>query len=90
AALAIAAPASADLLAPWRSALAPARALWACWLLAGLPGPRWALLLPLPPCLAGALSAAPLLARLCAAAAGRAFAPHVALPPLPPYGAARR
>lgn len=55
----------------------------------GLNGNRWAILIKIHHCMAGAMSAAHLLARLCDDADGSAFANNVDIKQIPPYGDAR-
>lgn len=57
--------------------LDPDRPLWECWIIEGLNGNRWAILIKIHHCMAGAMSAAHLLARLCDDADGSAFANNV-------------
>lgn len=52
--------------------LDPDRPLWECWIIEGLNGNRWAILIKIHHCMAGAMSAAHLLARLCDDADGSA------------------
>lgn len=69
--------------------LDPDRPLWECWIIEGLNGNRWAILIKIHHCMAGAMSAAHLLARLCDDADGSAFANNVDIKQIPPYGDAR-
>lgn len=69
--------------------LDPDRPLWECWIIEGLNGNRWAILIKIHHCMAGAMSAAHLLARLCDDADGNAFANNVDIKQIPPYGDAR-
>lgn len=70
--------------------LDPDRPLWECWIIEGLNGNRWAILIKIHHCMAGAMSAAHLLARLCDDADGSAFANNVDIKQIPPYGDAFR
>jgi diacylglycerol O-acyltransferase / wax synthase len=53
------------------------RPLWECWVIEGLKGNRWAILMKIHHCLADGNSAAQLLARLCDEADSDIFANHV-------------
>jgi diacylglycerol O-acyltransferase len=75
------------------------RPLWECWVIEGLKGNRWAILMKIHHCVADGISATRILTRLCDDADGDAFAPHVGpnqnatppahlrpVPDLPPRG----
>ena len=53
------------------------RPLWECWVIEGLKGNRWAILMKIHHCLADGISAARILTRLCDDADTDAFATHV-------------
>ncbi|BBX74711.1 wax ester/triacylglycerol synthase family O-acyltransferase [Mycobacterium shinjukuense] len=69
--------------------LDPDRPLWECWIIEGLDGNRWAILIKIHHCMAGAMSAAHLLARLCDDANSSAFANNVDIKQIPPHSDAR-
>jgi len=53
------------------------RPLWECWVIEGLKGNRWAILLKIHHCMADGISATRILTRLCDQIDGDAFAPPV-------------
>jgi diacylglycerol O-acyltransferase len=53
------------------------RPLWECWVIEGLKGNRWAILMKIHHCLADGISAAHILTRLCDDAGSDTFANHV-------------
>ncbi len=53
------------------------RPLWECWVIEGLKGNRWAILMKIHHCMADGISATRILARLCDEIDGDAFAPAV-------------
>ncbi len=68
--------------------LDPGHPLWECWIIEGLNGNRWAILIN-PPLHGRRMSAAPPVARLCDVPDGSAFANNVDIKQIPPYGDAQ-
>jgi diacylglycerol O-acyltransferase / wax synthase len=66
------------------------RPLWECWVIEGLQGNRWAILLKIHHCLADGNSAAHLLTRLCDDADGDTFANHAGAKQVSPPQAEKR
>ena len=60
------------------------RPLWECWVIEGLKGKQWAILMKVHHCLADGISAAQLLSRLCDDADSDTFANHVGAKQVPP------
>src|SRR6202011_5679964 len=63
---------------------------WECWVIEGLKGNRWALLMKIHHCLTDGSSAAHVLTRLCDDAGGDTFANHVGDKPVSPTRAEKR
>ena len=59
------------------------RPLWECWVIEGLKGNRWAILMKIHHCLADGTSAAQILARLCDDANSDTFATHIGAKQVP-------
>jgi diacylglycerol O-acyltransferase / wax synthase len=59
------------------------RPLWECWVIEGLKGNRWAILIKIHHCLADGTSAAQILARLCDDANGDTFATQIGAKQVP-------
>jgi diacylglycerol O-acyltransferase / wax synthase len=66
------------------------RPLWECWVIEGLKGNQWALLMKIHHCLADGISAAQLLTRLCDEADSDIFANHVGSNHVSPSQAQKR
>ena len=62
---------------PWSAPSTSIVPLWECWIIEGLKGNQWAILMKVHHCLADGISAAQLLTRLCDEADGDTFANHV-------------